>query len=146
MKERADLSKYFAAAAKKPWFRAAFGIAAPSAVVGGLLYLYFKGNPFICIVHLLTGLYTPGCGAGRALSALLRFKIAEAIDYNVLFVLALPFIAYYFLSEYLKIVVGRYVIPQIKMSFKGYFIVITVFLIFGIVRNFPFMPFAWLAP
>jgi hypothetical protein len=137
---------FFNALSKKLWFRAAVGVAAPLLAAFGLLYLYFYGNPFICIFHDLTGLYSPGCGAGRALSALLRFDVAAALSYNVMFVLALPFIGYYFLSVYLKFVFGRVVVPMMNVPLKYYLITLGVFVVFGIVRNIPIYPFTWLAP
>jgi hypothetical protein len=137
---------FFSELSKKLWFRVAVGIAAPLLVVLGLLYLYFYGNPFICIFHDLTGLYSPGCGAGRALSALLRFDIAAALSYNVMFVLSLPFIGYYFLSAYLRFICGRVVIPMMNIPLKYYIGTLVAFFIFGIVRNIPIYPFTWLAP
>ncbi|MDR3264309.1 MAG: DUF2752 domain-containing protein [Clostridiales bacterium] len=146
MEARADSQKFFDALSRKTWFRIFFGIAVPVVVVGGLSYLYFKGNPFICIFNDLTGLYSPGCGSGRALSAILRCDFAAAFSYNALFTICLPFIAYYFVSAYLKIVTGKYVIPQLKIPLGVYFAVMAAFILFGILRNIPIYPFTLLAP
>jgi hypothetical protein len=43
-----------------------------------------------CPVHLYLGLLCPGCGATRALAALLRGRVMEAMRLNALFVLLLP--------------------------------------------------------
>ena len=43
-----------------------------------------------CPVHEYLGLLCPGCGATRALSALLRGRFTEALRQNALFVLLLP--------------------------------------------------------
>jgi hypothetical protein len=137
---------FFNALSKKLWFRIAVGIAAPLGVVFGLLHLYFYGNPFICVLNSLTGLYSPGCGAERALSALLRLDIAAALSYNVIFVVALPFLGYYFLSVYLRFIFDRVVIPIMNVPLKYYIGALVVFVIFGIVRNIPVYPFTWLAP
>ncbi|MDR2090189.1 MAG: DUF2752 domain-containing protein [Clostridiales bacterium] len=137
---------FFNTLSKKTWFRAVVGVAVPLAFVGGLLYLYFFGNPFVCVFHSVTGFYSPGCGAGRALSALLRLDIGAALSYNLMFVLVLPFIGYYFLSVYLNFVFGRTVIPLVKVPVKYYIITLMVFVVFGIVRNIPVYPFTWLAP
>ncbi|MDR2046898.1 MAG: DUF2752 domain-containing protein [Clostridiales bacterium] len=137
---------FFRELPSKIWFRIAFGILAPASVIGGLIYLYFYGNPFVCAFNYLTGLYTPGCGSGRAMSALLRFDIGAAVSYNVLFVVSLPFLAYYFLSWYLRIVAGRVVLPMVRLSFGGYFAIFGAFILFGILRNIPVQPFVWLAP
>ena len=56
-------------------FRVLFGLGVPAAALAGLWFLYRFGNPFPCVFHKLTGLYCPGCGAGRALSALLHLHL-----------------------------------------------------------------------
>ena len=43
-----------------------------------------------CPFHLYFGIDCPGCGATRALAALLRGHLAEALRLNPLFVLLLP--------------------------------------------------------
>lgn len=43
-----------------------------------------------CPIHEAFGLDCPGCGATRALAALLRGRILEALRLNALFVLLLP--------------------------------------------------------
>ena len=43
-----------------------------------------------CPIHLYLGLLCPGCGATRALAALLRGRVVEAMRLNALFVLLLP--------------------------------------------------------
>ncbi len=44
----------------------------------------------LCVFHALTGYYCAGCGATRALHALLHGRVLEAAHDNVLFVLLLP--------------------------------------------------------
>jgi hypothetical protein len=43
-----------------------------------------------CPIHQFLGIDCPGCGATRALAALLRGRLAEALRLNALFVLLLP--------------------------------------------------------
>jgi hypothetical protein len=43
-----------------------------------------------CPIHQYLGILCPGCGATRALAALLHGRFAEAVRLNVLFVLLLP--------------------------------------------------------
>jgi hypothetical protein len=43
-----------------------------------------------CPIHQYLGILCPGCGATRALSALLRGRFTEALRLNPLFVLLLP--------------------------------------------------------
>jgi hypothetical protein len=44
----------------------------------------------VCPIHLYLGIDCPGCGATRALAALLQGRFIEAIHLNALFVLLLP--------------------------------------------------------
>jgi hypothetical protein len=43
-----------------------------------------------CPIHQFLGIECPGCGATRALAALLRGRVMEAVRLNALFVLLLP--------------------------------------------------------
>lgn len=43
-------------------------------------FLEFEQMP--CLLHLLTGLYCPGCGGTRAVKALLRGKILQSFAYH----------------------------------------------------------------
>ena len=51
-----------------------------------------------CPFRLLTGLFCPGCGTLRALHQLLHGHLMTAIDFNPLAIIALPFLAYSYLS------------------------------------------------
>src|SRR5512139_1442187 len=69
-----------------------------AAGAGLLLYFFVEpknGNLPKCFFHELTGLYCPGCGGQRSLHALLNGHLLTAIDYNLLFILLLPFILYF---------------------------------------------------
>jgi len=44
-----------------------------------------------CPIHQLFGIDCPGCGATRALAALLHGHLRDALRFNALFVLLLPF-------------------------------------------------------
>ena len=99
-----------------------------------------------CVLWFLTGLYCPGCGAGRALSALLHLHLVDAIDYNVFFVMALPLAAYYLLKKYIVLVFHRDPLPIFSTSLRTYNIVMLVILGFWILRNIPVFPFTLLAP
>lgn len=48
-----------------------------------------------CIFHCLTGLSCPGCGMQRFLHAFLHGRFAEAISYNYLLVILIPYIILY---------------------------------------------------
>ena len=97
-----------------------------------------------CVFHALTGLYCPGCGAGRALSALLRLAPREAFGYNQLFVVTLPFLvialarAVYFYIRY-----GKAPKPH-KRDFPAAIAIAAAAVLFTVMRNIPAL--AFLAP
>src|SRR5580698_10298809 len=47
-----------------------------------------------CTFHSLTGLHCPGCGATRCCHALVHGDIEQALAWNPLFVLLLPYIVF----------------------------------------------------
>src|SRR5262249_54935902 len=51
-----------------------------------------------CLFHALTGLHCPGCGSTRCLHALLHGDLRQAAAYNVLLLLALPFLGWWALA------------------------------------------------
>lgn len=63
-----------------------------------VLFLYARFDPAEsvlfpkCIFHALTGLECPGCGSQRAIYQLLNGHITEALRYNALAVIAIPYI------------------------------------------------------
>lgn len=61
------------------------------------LLLYFPPDQYSfypqCPIHHYLRILCPGCGATRALAALLRGHITEALQLNALTTLSLPFIA-----------------------------------------------------
>ena len=127
-------------------FRVAFGVGIPAAALSGLLFLYRYGNPFVCAFHFFTGLYCPGCGSGRALTALLHGQFLAALHDNVLFVLALPLVAYFLLKQYIRLTFRRDVLLIFSTSWRMYKLVMWGILIFWILRNIPLFPFTLLAP
>ncbi|MDR1881409.1 MAG: DUF2752 domain-containing protein [Prevotella sp.] len=105
------------------------------------------GDNAVCTFKGATGLECPGCGGQRALHFLLHGDIPEALRYNVFFVVAAPFLAYFY---YMAVKV--YILGQKKRlkSFVfsprfGYTLLIAVILFF-ILRNIPVRPFTCLVP
>ena len=77
--------------------KARLGLAACAAAAAGAaaLYLYLftpQGVPLVCIFHSITGLYCPGCGAGRACYSILHGRFLDAFCYNPLMTVLLPLI------------------------------------------------------
>lgn len=56
--------------------------------------VYHVGIP--CLFYKITGYKCPGCGITRALFSLIKGDIKQAIYYNKILMLMLPFIAIYF--------------------------------------------------
>lgn len=126
--------------------RIAVGIGVPVLFLAGALFLYFfkVGPP--CALRELTGINCIGCGAGRATVALLHGDILAALDYNVVYVLLLPFLAYYIFKEYVGYVFGKDIIPMFNIGWGIGIPLLAVLVLFGILRNIPVFPFTYLAP
>ncbi len=56
----------------------------------------------LCPIHEYLGVLCPGCGATRALAALLHGRVADAIRLNALFVLLLPFALFFAIRSYAR--------------------------------------------
>ena len=113
-------------------------LMAITALAGALtLYLFPpEENAFYpqCPFFRLTHLYCPGCGATRALAALLHGRVVEALHYNALLVLLLPFLLGYFAVVYWNAVKqNQWVGPQIRTSTLIWLLVIAAG--FTILRN-----------
>ena len=119
------------------------------AVLAGCIYLFYH-NPIVypipCVIHMLTGLYCPGCGAGRACYALLHGRIYEAFAYNPLLLGLLPFLALYIAARFVDwMLTGENHIDS-RISVKLLVAVLIIVVVYGIVRNLPVFPFTLLAP
>jgi len=102
-----------------------------------------------CILYNTTGLYCAGCGATRAVYALLHGRLLDALHDNALFVAALPWLLYfagaYVLTAWRKNAWPEVFIEPGKLAWRGsglFLLMIT----FMIVRNLPGAPFDWLKP
>ena len=129
-----------------------------TALLGSLLllgaggvFIYFRFNPVqhsffpVCFFYRMTGCYCPGCGAQRALHALLHGEWLAAFRFNGLFVLALPFLVFAGGRYLWREATGAAPAPIVLRPF--WIILIAVVVVgFGIVRNLPFAPFTYLAP
>ena len=87
-----------------------------------------------CMFHQLTGLYCPGCGATRALSALLHGDIKASLHNNLL------------LFPLLGLIAVLIVKPEISLKRSVAITIVAVVLLFAILRNIPVAPFTYLAP
>jgi len=85
-----------------------------------------------CPFHALTGLLCPGCGATRALAALVHGNIAEAVHWNALFVILLPMLAVYLAIEYVRAISGR---PSLQVPSPAMVALLATAISFGVLRN-----------
>jgi hypothetical protein len=102
-----------------------------------------------CLIYNATGFYCAGCGATRAIHALLHGRILAALHDNALFVTALPLLLF---------VVGSYALQAWRNRFwprididsrsvaKGGGASLLIILAFMILRNLPGWPFEYLKP
>lgn len=129
--------------------RAALLLGAAAVFAAGALYLYFHDPyqyPLPCIIKLLTGMYCPGCGAGRACFSILHGKFFDAFCYNPLLVILLPFAGGYIAARGIDWAVtgGNHI--DGKISIKLLLALLIIILVYGILRNIPVFPFSLLAP
>ena len=120
--------------------------------VGGYVRVTFPpaGSQYYpkCQLHSLTGLHCPGCGMTRFASALLRGDPSQAVAYNVLGVVALPFVAIWVLQQvwaWLRgVTARRWFSPKWHGRVTAVFIALLA--VFFVLRNVPVEPFTLLAP
>ena len=87
-----------------------------------------------CMFYHVTGLYCPGCGATRALSAMLHGDLKSSLHNNLL------------LFPLLALIAVLIVKPEISLKRPVAIAIVAVVLLFTILRNIPVAPFTYLAP
>lgn len=97
-----------------------------------------------CLFHLFTGYYCPGCGITRCLLALIHLEFREAIQYNILVVILLPFLLSYEIYKIYLYVANKKDNFICRIPNMIWFILIGITLLFGILRNLE--TFSYLAP
>lgn len=111
-------------------------------LIGILIGVYFLFNPadseFFpqCPFHTITGYDCPGCGSQRAIHNLLHFHFLQALHYNALLVVAIPYIS---LGLYMEYFGGNTKYPALRRRLFGRKAVAIVFItivLFWIIRNF----------
>ena len=122
-------------------------LAAIGTAVGGLYLLYgVYGIGIPCLIRAVTGLYCPGCGAGRALAAAFHGNWGIAFRQNAVFVTLVPLIVLYFLLRLFDWAftgqnhIDRYIPNRVLIA------VWIAILGFAVLRNLPFRAFAFLRP
>ena len=125
-------------------------IVSIAVIILSLLYFFYpatnKSFHPKCIFHEGTGLHCPGCGSQRSISALLKGNILQAIDYNVLLVVCLPFLLYAALAFTWNTFSKNKLQQAVFHSPVFAKTLLVVVILFWILRNVPVKPFSWLAP
>lgn len=105
-----------------------------------MLDALLEALPVVCPLRATTGLDCPLCGASRATAALVRGDLGAAIDFNALYVLALPvalaLVAWWLVRGETPTWSRR---PSVVWSAVG------VAAAFAVARNLPWEPLAALA-
>ena len=125
---------------------AAIGLLA--AMAAAVIYIFDPRVPGlypVCPFFGLTGCHCAGCGTLRALHSLLHADIAGALGYNAFAVIALPFIAYSYISGVTRAFV-RQPLPRVFVPHRWIWTLLVVIIAFWIIRNLPVHPFSILAP
>jgi hypothetical protein len=123
------------------------GVVLGAAAIGvGAAVFFFNPSTHgfypVCLFHSLTGLNCPGCGATRALYALLHGNLRLALKDNALFVASLAALTVWstrFISRKIR---NQPVNLNIPLKFPWLFLVIAF--VFAVIRNLP--GFEWLSP
>lgn len=87
-----------------------------------------------CMFYQWTGLYCPGCGSTRALSALLHGDIGASLHNNILLIPG---------GTLLIVLIVK---PEVSLKRPVAVAIVATVIGFTILRNLPFAPFTFLAP
>ncbi len=132
---------------RKPALRWLVGVGVPLLALAIAALFFGMGKTPPCVFYEITGLYCAGCGAGRAMLALLRGELYAAFRYQPLLIVSLPFLAYCVAKPYLAFVLGRDILPMPRIRSRWFGITVTVVIVaYWILRNIPLVPFSYLAP
>jgi hypothetical protein len=129
----------------KAWMMLVLGLAAAGflvvAVFDPMQYDFYPK----CMLHSTTGLSCAGCGGLRAVHALGRGDVAEAVRLNPLIVVGFPLVGLVWLAWRWR---ERRQPPSNRRSVPNALIWcgLALLIVFGILRNIPVPALSWLAP
>ena len=114
--------------------RVANGVLAGGVLVCAALAMWPAGFFPACPIHLWFGIECPGCGATRALAALLHGRWMEAVRLNALFVLLLPCGVGFAAESYRRAMrAGEFRWPRVNSG--GVYAVLAIAAVFTVARN-----------
>ena len=127
--------------------RLIIGIAFPVAVMFILFWGLYVKIPIPCIFNQITGLYCPTCGATRAVIYLIHGNITDALKSNALITISAIPLLFTFTVMWLGVIFNHkeWFVSNTAMI-KFFCVFVVIYIIFGIVRNIPTIPFIWLNP
>ncbi|NYF91196.1 DUF2752 domain-containing protein [Tunturiibacter empetritectus] len=120
--------------------------AAPLVILGAFAEILHRFPPAQnnfyprCPIYEAFHLKCPGCGATRALAALLRGRFGEAMHLNALVTLLLPVAAAYGFYWYVRFV-RRGVYRGLVVSQEAVYVALAAASIFTVLRNLPLQLF-----
>lgn len=112
-------------------------------VAAGIFYYFFDPSKSSyapkCVMKAITGYQCPGCGFQRAAHAFLHGNIAEAVSYNLFFIIAIPYLLVLLYSSLMmhaqnpsRTTVKLYDLATSRYAIFSY---IAIYLIWWVVRN-----------
>ena len=108
-------------------------------LIGLGVYFWFDPEQYAlfpkCVFHELTGWECPGCGSQRAIHSLLHGRPGQALAYNPLMVLSLPYIG---VASYLEYFEGKKRFPGLRKTLMGRtacLVIFAVILLYWLGRN-----------
>ena len=95
------------------------------------------GHTFVpkCTFKLINGYDCPGCGAQRAIHALLHGRLSEALSYNYFMVYSVPYLMAVLYTEYAVKGKRQWRLRHIFEGKTAITLYIVLFVAWGIVRN-----------
>ncbi len=114
--------------------RVLVGVTAPAFVLLASRWL-LRGGGLLCLFYELTGLYCPGCGSGRAVIALLRGHVLEALSHNALFLIPGVPCGLLLAWEYLRFVFPGLGLKKIELPVWAARLALGMTAVFWLLRN-----------
>ncbi len=88
-----------------------------------------------CMIKQLTGLQCPGCGITRAAHAVLHGHFAEALSYNLFFIVSIPYLIAVGLVSYVPALYRNHSIRRVVLGVPLAVTYVVLFVIWFVVRN-----------